>query len=143
MGFPRLFHLVLNKKGIVKDFVMPNGFKEVNWADFFSHPLLDREINMVIRLKDAVSSMVLLPEEEDQLIWIHDNKWVFSIRKLIELLISEGVVDISFAFDKIWKLKVHPRVRSFLWLVSIDRLPTKDFLIRRGVKISQMGIGCP
>ncbi|KAB2015823.1 hypothetical protein ES319_D08G053300v1 [Gossypium barbadense] len=25
-----------------------------------------------------------------------------------------------------------PRVRNFLWVVSIDRLPTKDFLIRRG-----------
>lgn len=47
-------------------------------------------------------------------------------------------VDLSFNFDKIWKLKVPPRVRSFLWMISIDRLPTKEFLIRRGVKLGQL-----
>ncbi|KAH1084276.1 hypothetical protein J1N35_024037 [Gossypium stocksii] len=123
----------MNKIGLVKDFSMSNGFIEVNWADFFICPLLDREINMVVCLKEAVSSKILIPEEEDRLIWIHDNNGVFSLKKLTELLIKDGVVDISFDFDKIWKLKVPPRVRSFLWLVSIDRLPTKEFLIRRGV----------
>ncbi|MBA0854403.1 hypothetical protein Goshw_030035 [Gossypium schwendimanii] len=108
--FPRLFHLVNNKKGLVKDFLNSNGFNKVNWVDFFIRPLLDRELNMLNRLKEVVSSKVLLPEEEDRLIWIHDNNGVFS-------------------------LKVPPRARSFLWIISIDRLPTKEFLIKRGVQI--------
>ncbi|KAG8492339.1 hypothetical protein CXB51_009663 [Gossypium anomalum] len=69
---------------------------------------------------------------------LFDLEW-----KLTELLMKEGMDDIYFAFDKIWKLKVPPRMRSFLWLFSIDRLPIKEFLIRRGVQISQMGSGCP
>ncbi|KAH1064296.1 hypothetical protein J1N35_029283 [Gossypium stocksii] len=83
-----------NKYGLVKDLSLSNGFTEVNWAEFFSHPLLDREIYMVSHLKEAVSSMILFPE-------------------------------------------VPPRVRSFLWMISIDCLPTKAFLISRGVKLGQ------
>lgn len=49
----------------------------------------------------------------------------------------------SFNFDKIWKLKVLPRVRSFLWMLAIGRIPTKEFLIRRGVQIQQLTKGCP
>ncbi|MBA0697780.1 hypothetical protein Goari_021305, partial [Gossypium aridum] len=66
------------------------------------------ELNMLNRLREVVRSKVLVRKEEDRLIWIHDDKRVFS-------------------------LKVPPRVRSFLWMISIDRLPTKEFLIRRGV----------
>ncbi|KAG8493307.1 hypothetical protein CXB51_010707 [Gossypium anomalum] len=122
---------------------MSNEFNEVNWAEFFSRPLLDREIIMISCLKEAVSCKVLHPEEEDRLIWIHDNKGVFSVRKLIELLISVDVVDSRFAFDKIWNLNVPPIVKSFLWLVSFDRIPTKEFLSRRGVRFCQERNGCP
>ncbi|KAK5786115.1 hypothetical protein PVK06_040742 [Gossypium arboreum] len=113
--FSRLFLLTMNKKKLVKDFSISNGFNEDNWADFFIRPLFDIELNMVIYLKEVVSSKVLIPDEEDRLIWIHDTKGVFSVKKLTELLIKEGLVDISFAYDNIWKLKVPPRVRSFLW----------------------------
>ncbi|TYG59019.1 hypothetical protein ES288_D08G268700v1, partial [Gossypium darwinii] len=88
--FPRLFRLVNNKKGLVKDFLNLNGFNEVNWVDLFIRPLLDRELNMLNRLREVVSSKVLVPEEEDRLIWIHDNNGVFSVKKLTELLIKEG-----------------------------------------------------
>lgn len=70
-------------------------------------------------LREVVSSKVLVSNEEDHLIWIHDNKGVFSVKKLSELLIKEGVEDICFAFGRIWKLKVPPRVKTFLWIVGV------------------------
>lgn len=88
--FPRLFRLALNKNSLVKDFSMLNGFMEVNWADLFSCLLLDGEIHMVSRLKEALSNIILFPEVKDRLLWIHDNKGVFSVRKLTELLLSVG-----------------------------------------------------
>ncbi|KAH1131303.1 hypothetical protein J1N35_002681 [Gossypium stocksii] len=53
------------------------------------------------------------------------------------------MADCRYALDKIWNLKVPPKVKSFLWLVSIDRIPTKEFLGKRGVKIGHSGSGCP
>ncbi|KAK5786119.1 hypothetical protein PVK06_040746 [Gossypium arboreum] len=87
--FPGLFHLAMNKKGLVKDFSISNRLNEDNWADFFIRPLLDKKLNMVVHLKEAVSKVV---------------------------------ADISFAYDKIWKLKVPPRVRSFLWLSRLGNV---------------------
>ncbi|TYI29742.1 hypothetical protein ES332_A05G338300v1 [Gossypium tomentosum] len=72
--FPRLFRLALNKKGNVIDFSISKGFKEVNWTDLFSRPLLEREVQMVSSLKEAVSNKILFPEVEDKLLWKHDSK---------------------------------------------------------------------
>ncbi|KAH1040658.1 hypothetical protein J1N35_042401 [Gossypium stocksii] len=96
---------------------------------------------MVSRLKEVVSCMELIPEEEDQIIWIHNKKGEFSMRKLIELLISAEMADCRFAFDKIWNLMVPPKVKSFLWLVSIDRILTKKFLGKRGERLVNWGMG--
>lgn len=143
MEFPRLFRLSLNKSGFVKDFSKSNGFKEVDWAVFFSRHLLDREVIMVSQLMKAVSCIVLIPEMEDRLIWIHDKQGEFSVRKLSELLICAETAIFRFAFDRIGNLKVPPKLKSFLWMVSIDRIPTKEFLGKSGVKFGQLGNGCP
>ncbi|MBA0669505.1 hypothetical protein Goklo_000047, partial [Gossypium klotzschianum] len=98
---------------------------------------------MLRRLKDRVSSTKLVPGVEDQLCWVHDSNGEFTVRKCSELLITDGGDDINFAFDKIWKLKVPPRVESFLWMLTIDRIPTKEFLLKRGVKLQNISVGCP
>ncbi|MBA0870978.1 hypothetical protein Goshw_019638, partial [Gossypium schwendimanii] len=67
----------------------------------------------------------------------------FSVRKCSKLLILDGGEDSKFAFDKIWKLKVPPRVRSFRWMLAIDRIPTKKFLVKRGVNLQNLSISCP
>lgn len=50
---------------------------------------------------------------------------MFSVKKMIELLIVEGERGMDYDFDKIWKIKVPPRVKAFLWMMSIGRIPTK------------------
>lgn len=66
--FPRLFHLAIDKNGTVKEYLNANGFKEVNRADFFVRPLLDRELDVLNSLKEVVKSKELAFEEEDCLI---------------------------------------------------------------------------
>ncbi|MFQ6652469.1 hypothetical protein Gotur_024315 [Gossypium turneri] len=98
---------------------------------------------MLRRLEDRVSSTELVLRVEDLLCWVHDSNREFTVSKCSELLIIDGEDDINFAFDKIWKLKVPLRVRSFLWMLAIDRIHTKEFLIKRGVKLQNILIGCP
>ncbi|KAK5823825.1 hypothetical protein PVK06_018588 [Gossypium arboreum] len=111
------------------------GFCNVNWEGFFVRALLDREWGMISRLLDWVGGMVLIPEVEDRILWKHDKNGEFSVKQLTKLMVDGVGVDFSFTFDRIWKLKVPPKVRYFLWLIAIDRVPTKDFLIKKGVKI--------
>ncbi|TYI20105.1 hypothetical protein ES332_A07G212600v1 [Gossypium tomentosum] len=79
----------------------------------------------------------------DQLLWAHDIKGEFSVKQLSKLLLERDGDDSIFVFDRIWKLKVPPKVRNFIWLLAIDRVPTKDFLIKRGVKIRTILNVCP
>lgn len=87
--------------------------------------------------------MVLAEEVEDRLLWVHDSKCEFSVKKLSKLLIEGDGDDSIFAFDKIWKLKVSSRVRNFIWMLAIDRVPTKDFLVKKGVYLQSILNVCP
>ncbi|MFQ6652468.1 hypothetical protein Gotur_024315 [Gossypium turneri] len=114
------------------DYSRNNRFSRVKWNELFTRSLLEREEEMLRRLEDRVSSTELVLRVEDLLCWVHDSNREFTVSKCSELLIIDGEDDINFAFDKIWKLKVPLRVRSFLWMLAIDRIHTKEFLIKRG-----------
>ncbi|MBA0665076.1 hypothetical protein Goklo_004991, partial [Gossypium klotzschianum] len=45
------------------------------------------------------------------------------------LLSVDGMGAIDFPFSRVWKLKVPLRVCNFMWMLAINRVPTKDFLI--------------
>lgn len=90
MEFPKLFRLAKMKKEVVEAFSLTYSFSEVKWEDFFSVPLLEREVNILSCLKLLVGSTFLVPEMEDRLIWIHDNNGLFSVKKLSAFLINDG-----------------------------------------------------
>lgn len=142
MEFPRLFRLAKYKNRVVEIYLKNGGLNYDNWEEYFVRPLLDREVDLLNQLIEEAGSIVLVPEIEDRLTWVHDSIGYFSFKRLSELLINEGGYDVSFAFDKMWKLKVPPKVRNFLWMLVINRIPTKDFLIRRGVQLQQTKNGC-
>ncbi|MBA0732298.1 hypothetical protein Gogos_016399 [Gossypium gossypioides] len=68
---------------------------------------------MLEKMVEEVTKIKLTHEKEDWLIWLHDNKGDFLVKRMSDLLMEKGVEDLSFGFDKIWKMKVPPRVRSF------------------------------
>lgn len=89
-------------------------------------------------LADRLISTVLISDKKGRLCWSNDKLGVFSIKKCSELLILEDESDINFDCGKVWNIKVPPRVRSFLWMLAIDRIPTKDFLAKRGVNLQHL-----
>ncbi|MFQ6669873.1 hypothetical protein Gotur_034956, partial [Gossypium turneri] len=94
-------------------------------------------------LAERVSGMVLISDMEDKLCWANDKNKEFLVKKCSELLILDGGVDVNFAYDKFWKLKVPPRVRTFLWMLAIDRIPSKEFLVKIGVNFHDISVSCP
>ncbi|KAE8667826.1 hypothetical protein F3Y22_tig00112370pilonHSYRG00056 [Hibiscus syriacus] len=74
---------------------------------------------------------------QDRVIWLHDQAGSFSVGELTDLLTNDNLVAPAFDFDQIWKMKVPPKVRSILWMLKIERIPTKEFLATRGVKFDE------
>ncbi|MBA0599500.1 hypothetical protein Gorai_005717, partial [Gossypium raimondii] len=109
----------------------------------FFRTLLDREESMLSKLKVLVGSLELDLEVEDRIIWIHDSAGEFTIKKLSDLLTYDGMGANDFPYIRIRKLKVQSRVRNFLWMMAIKRLPTKDFVISWGVHLDTSICGCP
>lgn len=77
-----------------------------NGKIIFIRPPLDGELRVLSELSDKVNSVVLVLEKKDRIIWVHDVKGKFTVKKLTGLL-SVGERDITkFAFEKNLKLKV-------------------------------------
>ncbi|TYH38544.1 hypothetical protein ES332_D12G117400v1 [Gossypium tomentosum] len=106
------------------------------------HNLARRYRQGILRNLCEVLLKACLMALRDFLIWVHDNKGDFSVKKLTNLLIEGERDDVNFAFDKIWKLKVHSRVRNFLWMLAINRVPIKDFLMKRGERVDHLFFKC-
>ncbi|XP_039029457.1 uncharacterized protein LOC120163641 [Hibiscus syriacus] len=111
----------------------------------FERQLLDRELALVEIIKREVDKVTLNPSVADRIVWVHENDGLFKVKKLHELLLSDGNFEVegSFNFDKIWNLKVHPKVKYFLWILKLNRVPTKVFLKSRGITLSDAQTLCP
>ncbi|XP_058776904.1 uncharacterized protein LOC131651249 [Vicia villosa] len=79
----------------------------------------------------------------DELIWHSEKHGCYSVRSAYHSLQNELMnkkLGPSNAFacqlwKKVWHVSLHPRVKSFLWRLGKDILPTKTNLLKKGIKI--------
>lgn len=69
-----------------------------------------------------------LQHSEDQVFWHFGKNKVFSVNSLYNALTQS---DSSSAHKIIWKSKVPPKIKIFIWLMTNDAILTKDNRIRR------------
>lgn len=55
------------------------------------------------------------------------NFTAHSLYKAMETDLKRSITT-SSTFSWIWKLPIQPKIKSFIWLLYHDRLPTKDYL---------------
>ncbi|KAK8578605.1 hypothetical protein V6N13_100433 [Hibiscus sabdariffa] len=127
----------------VRDFVLALEAQNGGCVGLFQRPLVDREFKLVEDQKLLLSKYRLSETLEDKLIWIHDVAGNFSVKKLSYLLKSVNPEASEFNFERVWTLKVPSKIRSFVWMLVLDRLPSKEFLLKRGVSIPVDMVGCP
>ncbi|XVE96557.1 hypothetical protein REPUB_Repub02eG0232900 [Reevesia pubescens] len=89
-----------------------------------------------MNLVKCFHSIVLAPSRRDRLIWEHDSKGQFSVKKFSSLINNEVSSSVTFDFCRIWNVKIPPNVQCFLWMTMLNRIPTKSFLRARGINIS-------
>ena len=90
-------------------------------------------------------------EAEDTLVWPLTNDEDYSVRSAYRLLVSaESNLQPSslvlgsngLVWKKIWKMKVPPKIRHFIWRAAKDALPTKQNLQARHIPVGGECDGC-
>lgn len=69
-----------------------------------------------------------LKEAEDVITWKLGKSKKFTVKSLYNALTTN---DAGPAHKKIWKGKVPPKIKIFMWLMANDALLTKDNMVRR------------
>jgi hypothetical protein len=77
----------------------------------------------------SLASTVEFSEEEDSMIWIFSSNGIYSSQSLYRVINNRGVLPVYE--PSVWKLHIPPRVQFFLWLITKNRLLTRDNLRKR------------
>ncbi|KAE8731452.1 hypothetical protein F3Y22_tig00002840pilonHSYRG01365 [Hibiscus syriacus] len=143
--YPRIYRLVLRKYITVCDMISAGEWQNLDTTALFERQLLVRELTTIRIIKREVDDVSFNSSVVDRIVWVHETDGLFKVKKLTELLLSDGYFEdvCSFNFDKIWSLKVPPKVKYFLWMLKLNRVPTKVFLFNRGIKLSDAQRLCP
>jgi len=94
----------------------------------FRRNVSERLMNMWEELRTAVQS-IRMNDEEDQILWSYSSTGKYSVQSLYAVINHRGVVPVFV--PAVWKLNIPPRVQFFLWLVSNNRVLTRDNLAKR------------
>ena len=74
-----------------------------------------------------LASTINFSEEEDSLVWLFASNGIYSFQSLY--MVVRGIKPIFVS--AIWSLKIPPRVQCFLWLLSKNKVLTRDNLSKR------------
>jgi hypothetical protein len=104
------------------------------------------EETILRELEEVVGSMVVT-EVRDKWVWDPNVVEGFSVKScygaLDTLLLPNRIFSPleSFALNNIWKGVVPSKVSALVWQVLLDRIPTKENLVRRGILLNEAA-GC-
>jgi hypothetical protein len=77
----------------------------------------------------GLMSEVNLSEEDDQIVWAYSSAGKFSVQSLYAVVNFRGITPVFVS--SVWKLVIPSRVQFFLWLLSKNKLLTRDNLAKR------------
>jgi hypothetical protein len=95
------------------------------------HRCVDRRLLLMSEELVNLVSTVELSEEHDAMAWQYQSTRVYSSQSLYAIINFRGVKPIYLPV--VWKLIVPHRIHFFLWLVSKNKLLTRDDLERQNL----------
>lgn len=88
--------------------------------------------------------MSLKQNQEDQWVWTADSSVIFSVSSAYRVILDlQYPLQHSTFFSVIWKLKVPPKIKFFIWRIALNRVATRDNLRKRGILITDDEYKCP
>lgn len=71
----------------------------------------------------------MLTDEDDNLVWMYNSSGRYSSQSLYKIVNFRGVQQIIT--PAVWKLNIPSRVQIFFWLVSKNKILTRDNVAKR------------
>ena len=66
---------------------------------------------------------------EDKFVWVEDLKGLFSVKSATKLLQNQhDIPNVDPCWSALWKSEIHERLKTFLWHIGSEILPTNDAL---------------
>jgi hypothetical protein len=97
---------------------------KLSFKRWFSQKILSLWGELVAIIQDLV-----LSDEEDQMVWKLNTSGVYSSQSLYGVLDFRGITPVFV--PAVWKLNIPPRVQVFLWLISHNKVLTRDNLAKQ------------
>jgi hypothetical protein len=76
-----------------------------------------------------IAATITFSEEDDQMICQFSSNGIYNVQSLYRIINFRGIR--PALVSSIWDIKVPPRVQYFVWLLSKNRLLTRDNLCKR------------
>ena len=90
--------------------------------------------------KELISSLSLgrlYQDAQDYLFWKEDPKGMFSVKSAYSLLVQHQTHEATDnVFGLLWQSKATPKILVTAWRILLDKIPTNDNLIRRGIQVN-------
>jgi hypothetical protein len=77
----------------------------------------------------SIAASLELSNDDDEPVWQYNSSGVYSSQSLYRVINFRGVSPVFV--PAVWKLRVPPRIHFFLWLLSNDKLLTRNNLEKR------------
>jgi hypothetical protein len=144
--FPRLFSISMQKEVSVAR--MRNQNSVGSWDLIWRRRLFEWENNLLQDLLILINSR-LVSNAVDRWGWKPEKGEDFTVKStyslVSDLFIARGEISIGrqVVFKSIWKCSAPSKVAGFVWLVLLDRVPTRVNLRRRQVVLGEGNYCCP
>jgi hypothetical protein len=93
------------------------------------HRCVDRRLFLMWEELVSLVSTIEFDGEEDALVWQFQSSGIYSSQSLYAIINFRGIKHVYLPV--VWKIIVHPRIHFFLWLLSKNKLLTRDNLEKR------------
>nr|KYP72974.1 hypothetical protein KK1_005580 [Cajanus cajan] len=73
-----------------------------------------------------------------------DGTGVFTVRSAYNALLTQALGTQQIRFTcVVWKIKIPPKVKIFIWRLFVNALPTKEQLLNKNVALQAYQQRCP
>lgn len=94
-----------------------------------------------------LSNAELVQNVADEFDWTCEANEVFYVKFCFEVLISRSIVglvteEVRYALSFFWKVQAPSNILMFGWRLTLNRLPTRDQLMRRDIVVDDIYNNC-